>query len=175
MSASDKRTFATDYETDSITNYTQPAFGMSFLSMALGYFVSCNVEQFMPKRLVDKRLANGVRVRNLFPAPYLLVGSFYVAVAATLARGMDVAGHFGGLTVSTVAGLAFASQYKTTWYYTIIGAGYLGYGLLHHYRKLMILTDNAPLYEKGDFSEIWREIKRKRRSRVSGPEPNPSS
>ena len=170
----EKKTFEVGYETDSFTTYTQPSFFMATACLILTYFTSVWADYLLPTRFKGKML-NGIRFRSFVSIPYILIGSSYVAVAATLARGMDMAGHFAGLGVSTIGGLALSAMFRTSFIYPVLGAPFLAFGGVHHYRKLMIITDNAPLYHWGDMSAIWTDFKARRRARYKGPKTESAS
>ncbi|EPY27108.1 hypothetical protein STCU_01387 [Strigomonas culicis] len=156
-SSLDKRTIST-------TLFTQPSFYMALGNMALMYITHRFPEEFLPPRYLSMSY-NGLKASSMLAIPFCAISGFYFSIASIVSASPDsLGGHLYGFTVSTGVGLGMMGLRRVSWYYPLLGAAYLAFGGLHHYRRLMLYGDNAPLMCVSDMREIWSDIRGKKQT-----------
>lgn len=158
QSALDKRTVTT-------TVFAQPAFYMGLGSALVMVLTQRFPEEFMPRRLLTMSY-NGIRAPSLLAIPFCVISGIYFSVASVItAAPSPLVGHLFGYGVSLGVGLTMLSLRKVSWYYPLLGVMYLSFGGLHHYRKMMVYGDNAPIFYWSDFGEIYRDMRARRQAK----------
>lgn len=143
----DKRTLTT-------TVFTQPSFYMGCFSMGMMMATQKFPEELLPAKYLSMRY-NGVRVTAMLAMPFCVLGGLYFGVASIITTSpIPTAGHLLGYGLSLTTGLSMMALYKVSWYYPLLGCVYFAFGGFHHYRRLMVCADNAPLFYFSDFSDI---------------------
>lgn len=95
--------------------------------------------------------------------PFLSLSIVYCAIASLICTGpTPLLGHSIGTLVSATTGLYLCALGRTSLIYPTLGCGYLAFGAFHHYRRLMIESDNAPLFYWSDFVDIYHARKSRR-------------
>ena len=137
---------------------------MFFLSNTFAYVIIRAPGEFVPAHLIDKKIWE-IRPRRAMPAPFLLVGFFNLICGyVTHQLVQPLTGNVMGFLCNSVFGLSLFALTKVTWLYPAMGCIYTAFGFLHHYRRLGVLTDNSPLFNWSDFSDI-REYRQNRHNR----------
>lgn len=152
-----------DKSTVAATVFFQPSF---YMALASGLFMI--VTQRFPEELMTPKMLtmsyNGIKASALLSFPFCLISGIYFAVASAITTSpVPLKGHFLGYSVSLSLGLFFLTLRRVSWYYPLLGVFYLSYGSLHHYRRMMVYGDNAPVFNWNDFGEIYRDWKLQRR------------
>ncbi|CBZ26758.1 conserved hypothetical protein [Leishmania mexicana MHOM/GT/2001/U1103] len=155
QSTLDKRTVTT-------TVFAQPSFYMG-LGSAL---VMVLTQRFPEELMLRKHLTmsyNGIRAPSLLAIPFCAISGMYFSIASVItAAPTPLLGHLFGYGVSVGVGLTMLWLRRVSWYYPLLGIMYLSFGSLHHYRKMMVYGDNAPIFYWSDFGEIYRDRKARR-------------
>ncbi|KPA78113.1 putative mitochondrial hypothetical protein [Leptomonas pyrrhocoris] len=158
QSALDKRTVTT-------TVFAQPAFYMGLVSALAMVFTQRFPEEFMPRKYLTMSY-NGIRAPSLLTIPFCVISGIYFSVASVITTAPSpLVGHLFGYGVSLGVGLTMLSLRRISWYYPLFGLMYLSFGGLHHYRKMMVYGDNAPIFYWSDFGEISRDMRARRREK----------
>lgn len=149
--------FATAMDADTLvaTVLMQPSLYMAFANMGLMVMSQRFPEEFLPASMVHKRY-NGIRMTRLTAAPFCTAAMLYLAAASMASTPSPVGGHLAGFSTSMVLAAGFMSARKVSWYYPLLSIMYFTFGSFHHYRKMKLFSCNAPVYQYGDFTEIWR-------------------
>lgn len=158
------KVFATSVDTDTLisTVLVQPSLYMAFANMALMVMSQRFPEEFLPPSLQHKR-HNGVRLTRLTAAPFCTAAMLYLAAASLTSSQSPLAGHLAGFTTSVVLAGGFMAARKVSWYYPLLSIMYATFGGFHHYRKMNLHSCNAPIYQYGDATEIWRHWRAEKR------------
>lgn len=158
QSALDKRTVTT-------TVFAQPSFYMGLGSALVMVLTQRFPEEFMPRRFLSMSY-NGIRAPALLSIPFCVISGIYFSVASVITTAPSpLVGHLFGYGVSLGVGLTMLSLRRVSWYYPLLGLMYLSFGGLHHYRKMMVYGDNAPIFYWSDFGEIWRDMRARRQEK----------
>lgn len=158
QSALDKRTVTT-------TVFAQPAFYMGLGSALVMVLTQRFPEEFMTRKYLTMSY-NGIRAPSLLAIPFCVISGIYFSVASVVTTAPSpLVGHLFGYGVSLGIGLSMLSLRRISWYYPLLGMMYLSFGGLHHYRKMMVYGDNAPMFYWSDFGEIYRDWRARRRER----------
>nr|CCC93400.1 conserved hypothetical protein [Trypanosoma congolense IL3000] len=160
----DVRVFQSSIDTSSVstTIFSQPTLYMGIANIILMYTTQRFPEEFMTPKYMTMSY-NGVRARAMLTIPFCCIGSAYFAIASIITKSSSpLAGHLLGYGVSLGVGLTMMTFRRVSWYYPVLGLMYLSFGGFHHYRRMMIHGDNAPIYSWGDLTEI-REARRQRK------------
>ncbi|EAN77616.1 uncharacterized protein TEOVI_000578500 [Trypanosoma equiperdum] len=153
----DVKVFRSSIDTSSVskTIFSQPTLYMGIVNLILMYATQRFPEEFMTPKYMTMSY-NGVRARAMLTIPFCCIGSAYFAVASIITKSSSpLAGHLLGYGVSLGVGLTMMTFRRVSWYYPLLGLMYLSFGGFHHYRRMMVYGDNAPIYNWGDLTEIW--------------------
>lgn len=157
------KVFATGVDTDTLisTVLMQPSLYMGFANIVLMILSQRFPEEFLPQHLLNRRY-NGIRLYRMVSIPFCGATMFYFAAASGASGDNPIGGHLGGFVTSmTLAGGFFAAR-KVSFYYPLLGMMYLTFGSFHHYRKMKLFGNNAPIYQWGDATNIWNDWRAKR-------------
>jgi hypothetical protein len=158
QSALDRRSVTT-------TVFAQPSFYMGLGSAVVMVLTQHFPEEFMPRKYLTMSY-NGIRAPSLLTIPFCVISGIYLSVASVItASPSPLVGHLFGYGVSLGVGLTMLSLRRISWYYPLLGLMYLSFGGLHHYRKMMVYGDNAPIFYWSDFGEIYRDMRARRREK----------
>ncbi|ORC89344.1 uncharacterized protein TM35_000121190 [Trypanosoma theileri] len=164
----DVRVFQSTIDTSSIvsTVFNQPSFYMGIVNMVIMYLTQRFPEELMSPKYLTMTY-NGIRAPAMLTIPFCCIAGGYFSVASVISTSaFPLAGHLCGYTLSLGVGLTMLTFRRVSWYYPLLGVMYLSFGGFHHYRRMMVYGDNAPIYNWGDMSEIWNaraEAKREAR------------
>ncbi|KAG5479715.1 hypothetical protein LSCM4_05721 [Leishmania orientalis] len=152
QSTLDKRTVTTSV-------FAQPSFYMGLGSALVMVLTQRFPEEFMPRQYLTMSY-NGIRASSLLTIPFCTISGVFFSISSVVtAAPTPLVGHLLGYGFSVGVGLTMLSLRRVSWYYPLLGLMYLCFGGLHHYRKLMVHGDNAPLFYWSDFGEIYRDRK----------------
>lgn len=158
QSALDKRTVTT-------TVFAQPSFYMGLGSALVMVLTQRFPEEFMTRKYLSMSY-NGIRAPSLLAIPFCIISGVYFSVASVVTSAPSpLVGHLFGYGVSLGIGLSMLSLRRISWYYPLLGMMYLSFGGLHHYRKMMVYGDNAPIFYWSDFGEIYRDWRARRKEK----------
>ncbi|KAK7200148.1 hypothetical protein NESM_000065300 [Novymonas esmeraldas] len=158
QSTLDKRTVTT-------TVFAQPSFYMALGSALVMALTQRFPEEFMLRKHLTMSY-RGIRAPSLLTIPFCVISGIYFSVASVItAAPTPLVGHLIGYGASVGVGLTMLSLRRVSWYYPLLGLMYLSFGGLHHYRKMMVYGDNAPMFYWSDFGEIYRARKAHRQER----------
>lgn len=154
-----------DKTTVNTTVFSQPSF-----YMGIGNFLLMILTQRFPEELMTPKVLtmsyNGIKAPALLAVPFCFLSGAYFAVASIITTSSTpLKGHLLGYGVSLSVGLVFLSLRRVSWYYPLLGISYLGYGGLHHYRRMMVYGDNAPVFNWSDFGEIYSDWRLQRKQK----------
>lgn len=151
-----------DKSTVTTTIFSQPSFFMGVGNSLLMILTQRFPEEFMTSRYLTMSY-NGLKAPALLTVPFCFISGAYLAVASIITTSpTPLKGHLLGYGVSLSFGLIFLTLRRISWYYPLLGVMYLSYGGLHHYRRMMVYGDNAPVFYWSDFGEIHRDWKQQR-------------
>lgn len=165
MSSNDKdaqnvrevKVFSTSIDTDTLigTVAMQPSLYMAVFSMAMMGLSQKFPSEFLPPNLLHKKY-NGMRMVRMTAVPFCAASVLYLAAASGCSSPQPLGGHLGGFITSVSLAVGFIAARKVSWYYPLIGMVYFTFGSMHHYRRMKLLGSNAPVYQWGDATAIWR-------------------
>lgn len=134
----------------------QPSFFMGLANMLILVLTQRFPEEFMLRKYLTMSY-KGVRTKSMLTIPFCLISGSYFAVASILCNASSpLAGHLVGCCLSFGIGASMLSLHRVSWYYPALALMYFSFGGFHHYRRMMMYGDNAPVFYWSDFSEIWR-------------------
>ncbi|KAH9597786.1 hypothetical protein LSM04_008296 [Trypanosoma melophagium] len=164
----DVRVFQSTIDTSSIvsTVFNQPSFYMGIVNMIIMYLTQRFPEELMSPKYLTMTY-NGIRAPAMLTIPFCCIAGGYFSVASVISTSaFPLAGHLCGYTLSLGVGLTMLTFRRVSWYYPLLGVMYLSFGGFHHYRRMMVYGDNAPIYNWGDATEIWNaRVEAKREAR----------
>ncbi|KAI5690430.1 hypothetical protein MNV84_03515 [Leishmania braziliensis] len=144
------------------TVFAQPSFYMGLGSALVMVLTQRFPEEFMLRKYLTMSY-NGIRAPSLLAIPFCAISGMYFSIASVItAAPTPLMGHLLGYGVSLSIGLTMLSLRRVSWYYPLLGLMYLSFGGLHHYRKMMVYGDNAPIFYWSDFREIYHDRKARR-------------
>lgn len=158
------RVFQSSLEKRTVTTtvFAQPAFYMGLTNALVMMLTQRFPEEFMQRKYLTMTY-NGIRAPSLLAIPFCMISGVYFSVASIICSSPSpLSGHLVGYAASLGLGLTMMTLRRVSWYYPLLGVMYLSFGGLHHYRKMMVYGDNAPIFHWSDFSVIYREMQRRR-------------
>ncbi|EPY42161.1 hypothetical protein AGDE_01762 [Angomonas deanei] len=130
-------------------------------NMAIMYLVHRFPSEFLPAKYMNMSY-NGLRAPAMLTIPFCLISGLYFSVSSTIAgSSTPLKGHLYGYTVSLSLGIGMIALRRVSWYYPLLGCMYLAFGGFHHYRRMMLYGDNAPIFNWSDFKELYAASKKK--------------
>lgn len=147
------------------SSFTQPAAVVMYITMAACAMSQKLPRDFLPPRYVG-RVINGFKAERLLLMPLGTIVVFYGAVAEQLNVGHNVRGHAAGFAVSMASAAGCLAAWRVSPYYWGLFTLYSIYGMVHHLRKLILYTDQAPWFQRGDFAVVRQHLATKREKRL---------
>lgn len=151
-----------DKTTVNSTVFAQPSF-----YMGIGNGLLMVLTQLYPLEFVTPKVMtmsyNSIKAYSLVSVPFCFISGVYFAIASIIATApTPLAGHLMGYSFSLLIGLTMMNFRRVSWYYPLMGLGYMSYGSLHHYRRMMVFGDNAPIFNWSDFGAIYADMRTER-------------
>lgn len=154
----DVRVFQSGIDSSSVvsTVFNQPSMYMGVVNMLIMYLTQRFPEELMSPKYMAMTY-NGIRAPAMLTIPFCCIAGAYFSVASIISTSaVPLSGHLYGYALSLGVGLTMLTFRRVSWYYPLLGVMYLSFGGFHHYRRMMMYGDNAPIYNWGDATEIWR-------------------
>lgn len=163
ISSKEVKVFSSGVDMDSLlsTVLIQPSLYMGLANMVLMGVSQRFPDEFLPPHLRN-RMYNGIRLKRMVVIPFCTATILYLASASGASRPNPLGGHLGGFVTSMGLAAGFFAARSVSWYYPLLATMYFTFGCFHHYRKMKLLGNNAPIYSYGDATAIYRNWKETR-------------